>query len=85
MRVSAAAGIGLGAEDIFFIAVQRTIPPRLLRLEIRELAGEPALCYWWGGFLVGVTTVATAEDHITAVFTVRNPKKLALLQADTMV
>lgn len=60
----------------FFRAVVRTAPPGL-RAELRQLGGEPALCYWWGGRLLGVTTVATAEERITAVFTLRNPRKLA--------
>ena len=60
----------------FFKSVRRSVPPGL-RMEIRQLAGEPALCYFGGPYLLGVTTIATADERITAVFTLRNPKKLA--------
>jgi len=72
---------GLGRVRDFFIAVLRNNPVNLLRLEIRELEGEPVLCYWLGGMLAGMTTVAGAEGKITAVFTLRNPDKLAAVQA----
>jgi len=69
---------GLQRLRAFFAAVLRTVPPGL-RTEVGRLAGEPALCYWWNSQLIGVTTIATADERITAVFTLRNPGKLARL------
>lgn len=72
---------GLARVRDFFIAVIKNNPVKLLRAEIRELEGEPVICYWFGGVLAGMTTIASAEGRITAVFTLRNPDKLAAVQA----
>lgn len=66
---------GLERVRALFTAVARRTPTGVV-VDIRMLATGPALCYWRGNYLAGVTSIATAEGRITAIFTVRNPEKL---------
>ncbi len=49
-------------------------------VQMREINGAPAIVLWLDGKLDQVLAVDTDGEHITAIYTVRNPEKLGLIR-----
>lgn len=73
-----------GADRIarFFIGVLRKFGGNMpdLRTVIAVFNGQPGIAIWSGEHMDQVLTIATDGERICAVYVVRNPEKLALLQ-----
>lgn len=82
-KVLAALNPIYGADKIarFFAGVLGKAPPDL-RLEPRELNGEPALVVYAGDDVLQTFHVEVEGDAVRALYVVRNPDKLTRISAD---
>ena len=76
-------GAGKIARFLASVVSKSLAPPRNTRFQAAEINGAPGFLVYLDGELEQTVSLDVSDDRITAIYVVRNPRKLAALGTDS--